>query len=76
MKIRIRLPEDETYIGFTFPKYKIEEPVNVSNSNNTYNVISTNNLELPNEEIKVFVNGTLNKTAEYITLSNENINLK
>jgi hypothetical protein len=52
-------------------------PSNVINSNNSYTATVTSGatLTLPNEELKIFVNGTLNQTATYIPLSGQNINI-
>lgn len=48
----------------------------VSNSNDTYSVTTSTNLELPNTTVNVYVNGTLNSTGTIVTLDpNETINI-
>jgi len=42
--------------------------LNVSNSNDTYDVDITTNLTLPNTEINIYVNGVLNTTTSVVTL--------
>jgi hypothetical protein len=50
----------------------------VVNSNLSYSetVAAGQTLTLPNEELKVFVNGELNQTTTYIPLSNQTINIQ
>lgn len=48
----------------------------VSNSNDTYSVTTSTNLELPNTTVNVYVNGVLNSTGTIVTLDpNETINI-
>jgi len=48
----------------------------VSNSNDSYSVTTSTNLELPNTTVNVYVNGTLNSTGTIVTLDpNETINI-
>ena len=48
----------------------------VSNSNDTYLVTTSTNLELPNTTVNVYVNGTLNSTGTIVTLDpNQVINI-
>lgn len=48
----------------------------VSNSNDSYSVTTSTNLELPNTTVNVYVNGALNSTGTIVTLDpNETINI-
>jgi hypothetical protein len=48
----------------------------VSNSNDTYSVTTSTNLELPNTTVNVYVNGVLNSTGTIVTLDpNQVINI-
>lgn len=48
----------------------------VSNSNDSYSVTTSTNLELPNTTVNVYVNGVLNSTGTIVTLDpNETINI-
>ena len=48
----------------------------VSNSNDSYSVTTSTNLELPNTTVNVYVNGTLNSTGTIVTLDpNQVINI-
>ena len=50
--------------------------ITVSNSNDTYSVTTSTNLELPNTTVNVYVNGTLNSTGTIVTLDpNQTINI-
>jgi hypothetical protein len=49
--------------------------IRVYNSNSSFSVVTSADLQLPNEPINIFVNGTLNQTASYIPLSNQTINI-
>jgi hypothetical protein len=50
--------------------------ITVSNSNNTYSVTTSTNLELPNTTVNVFVDGVLSGTGTIVTLdSTEEINV-
>jgi hypothetical protein len=48
----------------------------VSNSNDSYLVTTSTNLELPNTTVNVYVNGSLNSTGTIVTLDpNQVINI-
>jgi hypothetical protein len=48
----------------------------VSNSNDSYLVTTSTNLELPNTTVNIYVNGTLNSTGTIVTLDpNQTINI-
>jgi hypothetical protein len=48
----------------------------VSNSNDSYSVITDENLELPNTTVNVYVDGILNQTGTIVTLDpNQTINI-
>jgi len=48
----------------------------VSNSNDTYSVTTSTNLELPNTTVNVYVDGILNQTGSIVTLDpNQTINI-
>jgi hypothetical protein len=50
--------------------------ITVSNSNDSYSVTTSENLELPNTTVNVYVDGILNQTGSIVTLDpNQVINI-